>query len=130
MTTLQETTPPEYCYSTNEEFFNYDSVGDAIDELRGKLDESELIGASYWRGEKKELTHAECIDVGSFLEQCDERAYEEIGEIYDNCFTDVGDDAKNELSDLILAWAKKHVNIRYWKVGNVQECKVTAEDLE
>ena len=130
MTTQQEQTSPEYCYSTDEELFNSDSVGDVIEELRGKMDERELIGASYWRGEKKELTHAECIDVGSLLEQCDERAYEEIGEIYDNCFTDVGDDAKNELGDLILAWAKKHVNIRHWKVGKVQECKVTAEDLE
>ena len=130
MTTLQESTVPEYCYSTSEEIFNYDSVGDAIDELRGKMYESELIGATYWRGEKKELTHAECIDVGSFLEQCDERAYEEIGEIYDNCFTDIGDDAKNELGDLILAWAKKHVNIRYWRVINSQELKITAEDLE
>ncbi len=130
MTTQQEQTSPEYCYSTDEEIFNSDSVGDVIDGLRGELEESELIGASYWRGEKKELTHAEYIDVGSFLEQCGERAYEEIGEIYDNCFTDVGDDAKNELGDLILAWAKKHVKIRYWKVCKVQECKVTAEDLE
>ena len=130
MTTLQEQTPPKYCYSTDEELFNSDSVSDVIDELRCKLDESELIGASYSRGEKKELTHAECIDVGSFLEQCDERAYEEIGEIYENCFTDVGDDAKNELGDLILAWAKKHVTIRYWKVINSQELKITAEDLE
>lgn len=130
MTTLQEATSPKYCYSTDEKCFNSEGVGDVIDELRGKMDESELIGASYWRGEKKELTHAECIDVDSFLDRCDEHAYEQIGEIYDNCFMDVGDDAKNELEDLILAWAKKHVAIKYWKVGKVQECKVTAEDLE
>ena len=130
MTTQQEQTSPEYCYSTDEELFNFESVGDVIDELRCKLDGSELIGASYWRGEKKELTHAECIDNGSLLEQCDERAYEEIGKIYNYYFTNTNNDTKNKLNDLILAWTKKHVNIRYWKVGKVQECKVTAEDLE
>jgi hypothetical protein len=128
MTTLQEQTPPEYCYSTDEEIYSYESLGDVIDEIKCNTDTP--IGASYWRGEKKELTHAACIDVGSFLEQCDERAYEEIGEIYNNCFTDVGDDAKNELGDLILEWAKKHVNIQYWKVINSQELKIAAEDLE
>ena len=117
----------EYCYSTDEEFFNYESMGELLDYLDGETDDK--IGATYWRGEKQELTHAECIDVGSFLEMCDERAYEEIGEVYDNRFSDVGDDAKNELGDLILAWAKKHVNIRYWKVLNVKELKITPEDV-
>lgn len=127
MTTLQ--TQPEYCYSTDEEIYRHESLGDLIDEIQCNTTDKP-IGATYWRGEKKELTHAACIHVDNFLEMCDERAYEEIGEIYDNCFTDVGDDAKNELGDLIIAWAKKHVNIRYWKVINSQELKITAEDLE
>lgn len=117
----------EFCYSTDEETFSHESMGELIDEINCNTEEP--LGATYWRGEKKELTHNECIDVESFLEQCDERAYEEIGEIYDNCFTDVGDDAKNELGDLITEWAKKHVNIRYWKVINVQGMKLTEEDL-
>jgi len=117
----------EYCYSTDEEFFNYESMGDLLDYLDGETDDK--IGATYWRGEKKELTHAECIDVSAFLEMCDERAYEEIGEVYDNCFTDVKDEAKDELGELIHAWAKKHVNIRYWKVLNVKELKITPEDV-
>jgi uncharacterized protein YqeY len=117
----------EYCYSTDEEFFDHTSMGDLIDHIQSETDEP--IGATYWRGEKVELAHKECIDIEVFLERCDEQAYEEIGEVYDNCFTDVGDDAKNELGDLILAWAKKHVNIRYWKVINSVEMKITAEDL-
>ena len=122
------TTTIEYCYSTDEEFFNHTSMGDLIDQIQSETDEP--IGATYWRGEEVELTHKECIDIEGFLERCDEQAYDEIGEVYDNCFTDVGDDAKNELGDLILAWAKKHVNIRYWKVINLVEMKITAEDLE
>ena len=126
MTTI--TKEIEYCYSADEEYFNHKSMGELLDYLGGETDDK--LGATYWRGEKKELTHAECIDVESFLEQCDERAGEEIGEVYDNCFTDVSESAKMELGELITAWAKKHVNIRYWKVVNVQEFKVTQEDFE
>ena len=122
------TKEPKYCYSTDEESFSHESMGDLLDYINGETDTP--LGATYWRGEKKELTHAELIDVDSFLEQCDERAYEEIGEIYDNCFADVTEAEKMELRELITQWAKKHVNIRYWKVLNVQELKLTAEDLE
>lgn len=118
----------EYCYSTDEELFSHESMGELLDYLEGKTDDK--LGATYWRGEKKELTHTECLDISGFLEMCDERAAEEIGEIYNHCFTDVGDEAKNELGDLVLAWAKKHVKLRYWKVLNVKELKITAEDLE
>jgi hypothetical protein len=118
----------EYCYSTDEENFQHESMGDLLDYLDGETDDK--IGAAYWKGEKVALSHADCIDVDSFLEVCDERAYEEIGEVYDNCFADVDDDEKAELKALIVEWAKKHVNIRYWRVLNVQELKITAEDLE
>lgn len=117
-------TTPEYCYSTDSETFSYEPIGELLDHLDNR------IGATYWRGEKQELTHAECIDIDSFLEMCDERAYEEIGEVYDNCFADVTEAEKMELGELITAWAKKHVNMRFWKVLNVKELKITAEDLE
>lgn len=118
---------PKYCYSTDEEFYRHTSMEDLIDDVKGKTDTP--VGATYWRGEVAELTLEECIDVDSFLEQCDERAYEEIGEIYDNCFADVNDDEKAELNALIVDWAKKRVNMRFWKVINVQELKIEADDL-
>ena len=117
----------EYCYSTNEENYCLESIGDVVDYIQSETDTP--VGATYWRGEKVELKHAECIDIDSFLEMCDERAYEEIGEVYDNCFTDVSEAEKMELGELITEWAKKHVNMRFWKVVNTVECKLTAEDL-
>ncbi len=117
----------EYFYSTDEELYQYESIGDVVDHINSETDTP--IGATYWRGEKKELTHVECIDIDAFLEMCDERAYDEIGEIYDNCFADVTEEEKMELGELITAWAKKRVNMRFWKVVNVQEMRLTAEDL-
>lgn len=118
----------EYCYRLDGEMFNHTEIGELIDEIYASTDDP--IGAVYFRGEKAELTLGECIDVDSFLETCDERAYEEIGEIYDNCFSDVNGDEKQELKELITEWAKKRVNMRFWKVINTQELKITAEDLE
>lgn len=115
----------EYCYSNDEESFNYDCIGDLINDIS---DVGDPIGLIYWRGEKVELTHAECIDVDSFLEQCDERAYEEIGDIYDNCFSDITGAEKRELEELITSWAKNRVKLPYWKVINIVECEMTQED--
>ena len=118
----------DYCYSLDEELFDLESMGDVVDAITNNTDEP--VGATYWRGEKQEMTLGECIDVDSFLEMCDERAYEEIGEFYDNCFTDVTDGEKQDLQTLITEWAKKNVNMRYWKVINTKELKLTAEDIE
>jgi hypothetical protein len=116
----------EYCYSTDEENFQHESFGDMLDYV----DYADPLGLIYYKGEKLALDHKDCIDVDSYLEMCDERAYEEIGEIYDYQFTCVDDDAKEELEDLINGWAKKHVKLRYWKVHNVKELTITKEDLE
>jgi hypothetical protein len=120
------TKPIEYCYSTDEENFQHESFGDMLDYV----DYADPLGLIYFKGEKVELTHTECIDVDSFLEMCDEQAYEEIGEIYDNCFTAITASEKDELKALITWWTRKHVNLRYWKVINVQELTITSEDLQ
>jgi hypothetical protein len=118
-----------HCYSTDEEYFNYTEFGDLLDELYSNSPDDQIIGMSYWRGEQVELKHSECIDIDGFLEMCDERAYDEIGECYEYCFSDVTDEEKKELKTLIEDWAKRCVNIRYWKVLNSQDLKITAEDL-
>lgn len=118
----------EYCYSIDEEFFNLDHVGEVIEHLDGLTDD--LIGHSYWRGEKVALQYNDCIDIEGFLEQCDENAYEHIGEVYDSCFTDVTPEEKAELKEKILNWCEKRVNLRFWNVKNVVELKITAEDIK
>ena len=125
---MTNTKPIEYCYSLDEECYAYTDFGGVLDELESETDSP--IGAVYYCGEKVALTHAECFDVDRFLESCDEWAYEEIGEIYENCFADVDASAKTELGELIAEWAKKHVNLRFWKVTNSQRMTITAEDLE
>jgi len=70
--------------------------------------------------------------VNSIIESLDEQAYEEIGEVFDNEFSNVTQEAKAELFALLATWADKHVSLeRYWKItGKSREMKLTAEDLE
>ena len=112
------------CYSVDEETFNCESLGELIDD-------NELeVGATYWEADAIEISHADNIDVQGILENMDERLYDEVGEIADCDYSDVPQEAKDELAALIFCWAEKHVNLRYWKVRNDKELKVTSEDME
>jgi hypothetical protein len=111
------------CYSVDEETFNCDSLEELIE------DNDLELGATYWEADAIEISHTDNIDVRGILENMDERLYEEVGEIADCDYSDVPQEAKDELKELIAGWATKHVNLRYWKVRNLKECKVTAEDL-
>lgn len=111
------------CYSSDEENFNSEDFGDFL-----ALNDFE-IGSTYWKADAIEVSHCDFLSVNSILETADERLYEEVGEVADNDYSDVSDEARAELQSLIEAWAAKHINLHYWKVRNVKECRITAEDL-
>ncbi len=121
------------CYSANDEDFIYQDVGELFDALDsdGRL----VVGQVYYEADFRNLLLSDLINkhrIGSILEQFDDDLYEKIGEISDNDFYNVTDDAKEELRQLLNTWIEKHVNVsKYWKiVGKSRECVVTAEDLE
>lgn len=117
------------CYSTDDETFNNDCLGDLIDGM-----DDPQVGDTYYEADCVTLAPTEGINswtVDSILENMDEQVWEEMGECYDSTYTDVSDEAKAELRILLEAWATKHIDLsRYWKiVGKTRECKLTAEDL-
>lgn len=122
MTTTQQAA--RKCYSANEENFNYESLGELIDDHG--LD----IGSIYWEADAIEISSSDFIYVDNILEAMDEVIYEEVGEVYGNECSDVSSEAKAELDTLITEWARKHITLRYWKVRNSKECKVVVEDLK
>ena len=121
------------CYSANDEDFIYQDVGELFDALDS--DGGLVVGRVYYEADFRNLLPSDLINkhrIGSILEQFDDDLYEEIGEISDNDFYNVTDDAKEELRQLLNTWIEKHVNVsKYWKiVGKSRERVVTAEDLE
>ncbi|WP_019573402.1 hypothetical protein [Curvibacter lanceolatus] len=123
------TTTQSKCYSLDNEEFNHDSLGDLLDSMI-----EPAVGDVYYEADCRPFTNADVVsrhEVDSILERLDEQAYEEIGEVFDNEFSNVTQEAKAELLALLTAWADKHVSLEhYWKItGKSREMKLTAEEL-
>lgn len=122
----------EKCWSVNGEYF-FDDWDQLIDELYDYESDELPIGTEYFEGDKVDVKISDYVNVyviDSMLEQFDAWVYEDIGEIADCDFYNASKEAKEELQELIQAWAEKHVKLPYWKVQNVITKVVTKEDLE
>lgn len=116
-------------YSSDNESFNEDSLGDLIDSM-----DDPQVGDTYYEADGEKLTPTDGIHdwtVGEILENMDELISDDIGEIYDNTCSQVSDEAKAELRSLLEAWATKHIDLsNYWRIsGKSRERKLTADDL-
>ena len=117
-------------YSRDDETYDHETFGDLLCDLQLEYEDSELIGMSYWVCEGKEVTFGDIIDVRQILDALDDELYEQVGEVADCDFSGVSKDAQNELHDLLVKWAEKHISLRYWKlVGKSEEKFITAEDI-
>ncbi len=118
------------CYSRDDETFIFDSVGELFDDL--EADGELVVGREYFEADCEHMTMAAIVSVGHLLDQFDEWAYEEVGEIYDADFSSLPQEAKDELRALLIEWQMKHVNLdRYWIIkGKSRTLTVTAEDVE
>jgi len=115
-------------YSRNDEDFNFEEVGDVLDDMRS--DDGLSVGDVYYEADAVDVDHATYIDATGILEMLDERAYDEIGECYNADYSGASQIAKQELYALLVDWSKKHVNLNYWIIkGKSRELKVTQEDI-
>lgn len=129
---MQADTPKpkqQLSYSTNDEDFNHLSPGEVFDALAA---EGELTaGRAYYEADFKNVEPRDAFDVDGLLDDADARINDELGEVYGNDFSNVGDAAKAELEALFLGWVERHVNLgRYWIiVGKSRQLVVTEEDV-
>jgi len=116
-------------YSENDEDFNYTDVGSLFDDMAsvGNL----VVGQEYYEADAVDIKHEDYIDAYSILEQLDNEVADDIGdELYANEYTSVSTQEKQELETLILEWAKKYVNLKYYKIkGKTRKMFVTEEDI-
>jgi hypothetical protein len=120
---------PELIYSTDQENFNLDSVGEVLDSLN--IDGEALVGQSYWVGEKHQHPASYYFSDAAehLLEQAQCQADDDAGEHAESFTKGVIDIARKELDDFVQAWADKHLSVDFWTVRNVREIKLTEEDL-
>jgi len=116
-------------YSTDDEEFIYDSVGEM-------LDDSPLeVGDTYYSIEAKPLEPSDLITKSAImhlLENLDECAYYEVGEVFENHCADASIESQLELQSMIQGWAAKHLKLSdYFLIkGKSAEMKVQQEDLQ
>ena len=122
------------CYSINEEEFNLDGIGEVIDALESNtFGDENIVGRKYWEADAIPYTHSDILcgwRLHYFLENCDEALGDEIMD-FESLYADVGKEAKEELQEILIQWAEKHVDVsRYYKIRNVVENTITLEDLQ
>lgn len=128
--THQGTQPAaELAYSTDEENYS-DDFSDVLDELRNDHADADLVGMTYWVGEKVRHQASYFFKRAAeyAIETAADRAWEE-NERGEDFGSDVPKEAVAELQAFIDAWADKHVKVNFWTVKNVRAMKLTAEDL-
>lgn len=115
-------------YSLNDEEFRFYTICEVMWALE---DTDDLVaGAEYFEIETKPVDLVEYLCVGRILEDAEERAYDDLGEVAEDAFS-VTHDAAAEIDALLKAWAAKHLTGRYyWRcVGKSKRLTVTADDV-
>ena len=116
-------------YSKDDENFNHKELEGLFDEMES--DGTFEVGTIYYKAEAKEAEGSDFIDVNSVLEMFDERAYDDIGECYNNDYSDCSAEARDELKSFLNEWTSKHISLNYWIIkGKSTEMTVTQEDTE
>jgi hypothetical protein len=117
--------PIRKCYSLDDETYNFEGIGELIDNMTDPR-----VGSVYFEADCQDVTAEDYFNVGNILENADERLSEDVGDIADNDFSNVSKEAIAELKEALDAWATKYVALRYWKiVGKTRVCNLTEDDL-
>lgn len=118
-------------YSTNDELFDKENIGDVIDALGS---EHEIIlGMEYYSHEFKLVNLKKYLNADSILEDADNYLYDNVGhEDGDfDVFTNVSEEAETELTDFLNKWVDKHLSNKniYEPVGKSTTHVITQEDI-
>jgi hypothetical protein len=126
----------KFCFSSNQETYqgNYDTREEAVMEA---IDHEDLAeGSTVWTGELKAIEVKRLIPRASYLiEQMQEAAVEEVGEVVegwlDHTSKEAADDLRSRVAEAVSAWldADPSRQIHFWGVEHIQEHTVTAELL-
>ena len=115
-------------YSLNDEEFRFDNIDEVMECLED--DDKLIVGSVYYAIDTKPVDLAEYLDAADILEQAEERAYDDLGEVAEDAMS-VSNDSLDELDAALKAWAAKYLtDRRFWRcVGESRALIVTADDV-
>lgn len=110
------------CWSTDEETYNYDSLGEL-------LDCNDLVaGDTVYMGHAVNHDPTSWFDADHVIEAIGEAAYGEAGEHAED-YPDVTPEAKAELQTFLDAWINKRCTPAFYAIENSREYVLTDEDV-
>lgn len=121
-----DVTPPKEAWSADEEFFNYDSLGELLDTHRDDLE----VGQNVFVGDAVPADAGGFFDADDLLDRLGEVAYDNHGECAEDWPDKVPLEAKKEFDDFLAAWIAKHCPARFYSIENVRPYVLTEEDLK
>lgn len=119
-------TEREIVWSVDQETFNWDSLGEALDLLDG-MDEL-AVGRIVWFGEAERPNPVQYFDADDLIEAVGNRGYDDGCE-WAEAYPKVSDEARAELDQFLSAWLTKYCQPTFWRVRNVKEYTITEADI-
>lgn len=113
---------PREVWSNNNEDFNFDTLGDLLDDGDYKP------GDTVWVGEAVKPDLSELIDADDVADQMAERAGDIAGEHADG-YPDLSKDDKRELDALLSGWIARCCPPNFYRVENVKPYVLSADDF-
>jgi hypothetical protein len=111
------------CWSTDEETFNYDTLGELLD-----CNDELTAGSVVYMGHAADHDPTAWFSADHVIGALGEAAYDEAGE-HAQDYPDVSEEAKAELQTLLDAWVTKYCTPTFYRVENVREYVLTEEDV-
>jgi uncharacterized protein YfdQ (DUF2303 family) len=118
----------EKCWSLDEEQFNYESLDELIQgiyDLHGSVEPGWVV--SFGTAHKPDA--ADFVDADRVIDDMGDAASDVGGEFAED-FPSVSPEARKELNDFLEAWARKHCEVTFFTVDNVQKYTITQADID
>lgn len=113
----------DFVWSTDEETYNIDSLGDLI------RDYDIEAGTTVYYGKAAKPSASSFIDTDDIIEDAQNRASDNYGEFAECFLDDITDEAKKELNDFLSAWMEKYGVVTFYMVEEPKEYVVTEQDV-
>lgn len=123
MTNESATGQKRRAWSSDEETFNSDSLGELIE-----LMDDPKPGDVVYVGEVVSVDVSRLCNSEDVIDTMADRAWDFVGEHADD-YPCVSGEAKTELDMLLADWIRKHCPPTFYQIANAKPYALTAEDL-
>ena len=119
------------CFSTDEEIFRDENEEDVVNDIISCYEDPyEAVNVSYWKGKSERPSPSSMFSIQWLIEEMQQNALDNYGEFAEDFLKDLPDKKVEELEKIISNWLDHNVNVSFYHVHDVVECKITEEMVD